>query len=59
MGDVDAIFGRTEFTPPQGFHPNRPVMDVGEGIRVATVIDPFGNEIGVIENPNFKLQDVR
>jgi predicted enzyme related to lactoylglutathione lyase len=34
-----------------------PVQDVGEGIRVATVADPFGNEIGLIENPHFKLPD--
>jgi predicted enzyme related to lactoylglutathione lyase len=31
------------------------VQDVGEGIRVATVTDPFGNVVGVIENPNFSL----
>ena len=30
-----------------------PVQDVGEGIKVATVADPFGNLIGLIENPNF------
>lgn len=30
-----------------------PVQDVGEGIRVATVLDPFGNRVGIIENPNF------
>jgi predicted enzyme related to lactoylglutathione lyase len=35
------------------------VMDVGEGIKVAAVRDPFGNRLGVIENPNFKLSDVR
>jgi len=29
--------------------------DVGEGIRVATIEDPFGNLIGLIENPHFKL----
>jgi predicted enzyme related to lactoylglutathione lyase len=29
------------------------VQDVGEGIRVATVTDPFGNLIGLIENPHF------
>ena len=33
--------------------------DVGEGIRVATVADPFGNVIGLIENPHFSLADVR
>jgi len=31
------------------------VQDVGEGIKVATVSDPFGNVFGVIENPHFKL----
>ena len=36
-----------------------PATDVGEGIRVGTAIDPFGNELGVIENPHFKLEDVR
>src|SRR5438105_1237929 len=27
--------------------------DVGEGIRVGSVADPFGNVIGLIENPHF------
>lgn len=31
------------------------VHDVGEGIKVATVLDPFGNVFGLIENPHFKL----
>jgi len=31
------------------------VQDVGEGIKVATVKDPFGNLFGIIENPHFKL----
>ena len=29
------------------------VQDVGEGIRVATVADPFGNLVGLIQNPHF------
>lgn len=29
--------------------------DVGGGIVVAAVSDPFGNVIGLIENPNFKI----
>lgn len=33
--------------------------DVGEGIRVATVADPFGNLIGLIENPHFSRDAVR
>jgi predicted enzyme related to lactoylglutathione lyase len=31
------------------------VQDVGGGIKVATVKDPFGNTFGIIENPHFKL----
>ena len=33
------------------------VQEVGGGIRVATVTDPFGNVFGVIENPNFKIEN--
>src|SRR4051812_15734531 len=35
------------------------VQDVGGGIRVATVADPFGNVVGLIENPHFNTSDVR
>ena len=31
------------------------LQDVGEGILVATIVDPFGNLIGLIENPHFSL----
>lgn len=34
---------------------HEPVEDVGDGIKVGTVVDPFGNTFGVIENPHFKL----
>jgi predicted enzyme related to lactoylglutathione lyase len=40
----------------QGATVHEDLQDVGEGIKVATVNDPFGNIFGVIENPNFKLQ---
>jgi predicted enzyme related to lactoylglutathione lyase len=33
------------------------VTDVGDGIRVATLSDPFGNTFGIIENPHFKLPE--
>lgn len=36
-----------------------PVAEVGEGIKVAAVQDPFGNRFGIIENPNFKVSEVR
>lgn len=32
------------------------VQDVGGGIKVATVTDPFGNLLGLIENPHFKIE---
>jgi len=35
-----------------------PVTDVGGGIKVATVADPFGNTFGIIENPHFNRADV-
>jgi predicted enzyme related to lactoylglutathione lyase len=38
---------------------HEPVKDVGEGIKVATVRDPFGNLFGLIENPHFNPKDVR
>lgn len=30
-----------------------PLQDVGGGVKVATIRDPFGNLIGLIENPHF------
>ena len=36
-----------------------PVTDVGEGIRVAAIKDPFGNRFGIIENSNFRKDAVR
>ena len=36
-----------------------PVVEVGEGIRVAAVRDPFGNRFGIIENPAFNPADVK
>jgi len=38
-----------------GAAPGEPVGDVGGDIKVATVADPFGNVIGIIENPHFQL----
>ena len=41
-----------------GAQPRSPVQEVGGGIRVATVADPFGNLIGLIENPHFVVGGV-
>jgi predicted enzyme related to lactoylglutathione lyase len=38
-----------------GATPNGVLQDVGDGIRLASVRDPFGNILGIIENPHFKL----
>ncbi len=36
-----------------------PVYDVGDGVKVAAVMDPFGNRLGIIENPHFSTANVR
>lgn len=35
-----------------------PLQDVGENIKVAAIADPFGNTLGIIENPNFDAKKV-
>ncbi|HEY8054345.1 MAG TPA: VOC family protein [Terriglobales bacterium] len=50
VNDIEAAVRRLEEC---GAARREPITDVGEGIRVATVLDPFGNELGVIENPHF------
>ena len=35
-----------------------PATEVGDGIKVAAVTDPFGNRLGIIENPHFRPADV-
>ena len=32
------------------------IQEVGEGIKVGAVVDPYGNVIGLIENPHFKAK---
>jgi predicted enzyme related to lactoylglutathione lyase len=51
--DVDAALERLLAL---GARPHEAVQDVGEGIRVAAVLDPFGNVLGIIENPHFKIE---
>ncbi len=42
-----------------GATPLDPVADVGGGIKVGAVTDPFGNRFGIIENPHFDAATVR
>ena len=51
VADADAAHARLLAL---GATPHTDVEDVGDGIRVATVRDPFGNIFGVIENRHFK-----
>jgi lactoylglutathione lyase len=39
-----------------GATPHEDPTDVGGGITVATVKDPWGNIFGVINNPHFKIE---
>ena len=48
--DVDAAV--RQFTRA-GASLEAPVQNVGGDIRVATIADPFGNLVGLIENPHF------
>ena len=36
-----------------------PIVEVGGGVKVAAVVDPFGNRFGLIENPHFNVGAVR
>lgn len=68
-GDEDANNGPTTYWGVEDAHaeyarvialgakPNSEVKDVGDGILVASVMDPFGNIVGLIQNPHFKIQD--
>jgi catechol 2,3-dioxygenase-like lactoylglutathione lyase family enzyme len=42
-----------------GATPLDAVADVGGGIKVAAVRDPFGNRLGIIENPHFDPANAR
>ena len=42
-----------------GARPKSAINDVGEGILVATVVDPFGNVVSLIQNRHFNIDDAR
>jgi hypothetical protein len=54
VADVDGALARLVEV---GAVVDEPVRDVGDGIRVATVRDPAGSLIGIIENPHFTIAD--
>jgi predicted enzyme related to lactoylglutathione lyase len=36
-----------------------PIQEVGDNIKTAVLVDPFGNTVGIIENPHFSIDKVR
>lgn len=40
-----------------GAQPHKPVEDIGADVKVASVLDPYGNLIGLIYNPHFAIID--
>jgi len=54
--DIDTAFRRLR---EHGADERAPIQEVGEGSRTATVTDPFGNAIGLIQNSHFAVTDVR
>ncbi len=48
VDDANAALARLH---EMGARLHHPIQDVGEGILVAAVLDPFGNVVGVISEP--------
>jgi uncharacterized glyoxalase superfamily protein PhnB len=54
VADADAAWKRLV---ELGAQEHQQVQDVGDGIRIGSVIDPFGNTLGIILNPHFSLKE--
>ena len=52
---VENIAAQVERINGLGARQHGEIVDVGEGILMASFLDPFGNVFGLIENPHFKL----
>ena len=53
---VTSLFRTIRRVESKGVEVVSPLRDVGGGILVATIRDPFGNLLGLIENPHFVLK---
>jgi lactoylglutathione lyase len=56
VADVNAAY---QMLITEGATPLNEPMDVGGDIVVAAVRDPWGNALGLIYNPHFKVEDSR
>lgn len=54
---VDDVQAEHDRLLAMGARTHQPVQDVGGGIQVAAVLDPFGNLVGLIHNPHFRAND--
>ena len=54
---VDDVEGELNRLLSLGAKPHTPFQDVGGGIKVGSVLDPFGNAIGLIFNPHFNTNE--
>jgi catechol 2,3-dioxygenase-like lactoylglutathione lyase family enzyme len=55
VGDADAALAQLLAA---GARAHGEVQDVGDGIRTASVLEPGGTVLGIIENPHFALPQV-
>lgn len=55
---VDGIEQEVERIIKLGGTLHHPITDVGDGIRTVELLDPFGNQIGLIDNPHFDTAKV-
>ncbi|MEO1021521.1 MAG: VOC family protein [Bacteroidota bacterium] len=53
---VDSIYTAWDSLILKGASPHEEIMHVGGEVYVATLLDPFGNVLGIIQNPNFKAE---
>lgn len=56
VDDADAEYARLIGLGAKDFDP---VREVGDGVRVGSVLDPFGNRLSLIQNPLFDPKQVR
>lgn len=53
---VEDMAAQVERLNALGARQHSEATDVGEGILVATFLDPYGNIFGLIENPHFQAE---
>ncbi|WP_323845555.1 VOC family protein [Microbulbifer magnicolonia] len=54
---VADLAAQVERLGAMGARQHTEIVDVGEGILMASFLDPYGNIFGLIENPHFQLPD--